>query len=397
MKIVHVEDFVHPNAGYQINMLTKLQVEQGHEVVIVTSEIDKMPDYLTAFFGKDKIEEKDNNFYKRTGVKIIRVPILGYYSGRSIHSSKLFKLVDSLNPDIAFIHGEDTLMGIQFILRYKNQRYPMIMDCHMLEMASENRFRNVFRFFYRNFITPLILKYNIPIVRVEDSNYVEKCLAIPLGKTKHLSLGTDTDYFKPDKFSKKQIRTEFKINDNDFVVLYAGKLDKYKGGRFFAESIKEEIKLKNKRITFVIVGNTDKEIGDEVEKMFKASENRILRFPTQSYFDLLKFYQMADIAVYPKQCSMSFYEAQSCELPVLFENNEINKKRSTFNNSFTFISEDLNDFRNKIKYFAELDEAEFEKMKINSRKLILDKYNFVPIAQQFSDLLTETYNKFHYL
>ena len=40
MKIVHVEDFIHPNAGYQINMLGRLQAQQGHQVDIVAGDDD---------------------------------------------------------------------------------------------------------------------------------------------------------------------------------------------------------------------------------------------------------------------------------------------------------------------------------------------------------------------
>ncbi|MDD2896314.1 MAG: glycosyltransferase [Aliarcobacter sp.] len=395
MRIVHIEDFIHPDAGYQPNVLSKLQTEQGHELFIVTSELDKMPDYLTSFFGKDDIEEKDRKFYERTGVKIIRVPIIAYYSGRSIYTHKLFEVVDSLNPDIAFVHGEDTLVGIQFILRYKKQKYPMIMDCHMLEMASENKLKHVFRFFYKKFITPLILKHNIPIVRVVDSDYVEKCLGIPLEKTNLFPLGTDINYFKPDEMAKKEMRLQNNIDENDFVVLYAGKLDKYKGGYFFAESIQKEIKLNNKNIVFVIIGNTDKEIGNQVEELFQSSENKILRYPTQTYYDLLKFYQMADIAIYPKQCSMSFFEAQACCLPVLFEENEINCQRASSNNALTFTEENSGDFRNKIMEYGNMDFEEFEIMRENARKFIVKNYNFLPVAQKFTDLLIETHDTYH--
>jgi glycosyltransferase involved in cell wall biosynthesis len=395
MRIVHIEDFIHPDAGYQPNVLSKLQAEQGHEVIIVTSELDKMPDFLTSFFGKDGIEEKDRKFYERTGVKIIRVPIIAYYSGRSIYTHTLFKVVDSLNPDIAFVHGEDTLVGIQFILRYGKQKYPMIMDCHMLEMASENKLKHVFRFFYKHFITPLILKYNIPIVRVVDSDYVQKCLGIPLEKTKLFPLGTDINYFKPDNTSKKLMRLQHNIDENDFVVLYAGKLDKYKGGYFFAETIQKEIKLKNRNIVFVIIGNTDKEIGAQVEELFQASENKVLRFPTQTYYDLLQFYQMADIAIYPKQCSMSFNEAQACCLPVLFEENEINCQRASCNNAITFITENSSDLLNKVTEYGNMESQKFETMRENSRKFIIENYNFIPVAQKFTDLLIETHERYH--
>jgi hypothetical protein len=180
MKFVHVEDFIHPEAGYQVNLLSKLQVQQGHEVYIVTAELEKIPEFLTSFFGRDNMQERDEKFYQLTGAKIIRVPLLGFYSGRAIFHPKIFKIVNSLNPDVAFIHGEDSLTGIQFIRKARKLNYPIVLDCHMLEMASMNRFRKGFRFFYKRLVTPHILKNNIPLIRVVDVDFVEKYLGIPL-------------------------------------------------------------------------------------------------------------------------------------------------------------------------------------------------------------------------
>lgn len=240
MRFVHVEDFVHPNAGYQINLLTRLQVQQGHEVIIVAGELDKIPVFLTSFFGKDNIEEKDRKFEEETGVKIIRHPLYAYYSGRAIYKPGLHKLIKSLNPDVLFIHNEDTVMGMKLLWDYKKMNVPYVLDCHMLEMASENRFRDFFRLFYRKFVTPVILKNNIPLIRVVDTDFVQKHYNIPLSKTKLLSFGTDTDFYKPDSKIKEAFRKELGIDNTDFVVIYAGKMDPAKGGEFLAESLKEK-------------------------------------------------------------------------------------------------------------------------------------------------------------
>ena len=50
MKIVQLEDFFHPDAGYKINILSKYFARMGHETVILTAGLDRMPDYLTSFF-----------------------------------------------------------------------------------------------------------------------------------------------------------------------------------------------------------------------------------------------------------------------------------------------------------------------------------------------------------
>lgn len=395
MKIVHIEDFFHPDAGYQVNVLARLQSEQGHNVTIVTSELDRIPSFLVSFFGKDNIDEKDNDFFNRTGVKVVRVPIYKYYSGRSIYKLDIFKRVDSLNPDIVFVHGEDTLIGMQFILRYYRKKYPLFMDCHMLEMASENRFRSIFRFFYRRFITPLIIKYSIPLARVVDSDYVEKHYGIPLDKTHYLPLGTDVNYFKADSKNRESIREKLDIGNEDFVVLYAGKLDKFKGGSFFSEAIIPKVSLKSGRdVVFLVIGNVDDEIGDIVENNFSLSENRIIRLPTQPYLNLRDYYQIADVAVYPRQCSMSFFEAQSCGLPVIFEENEINLQRSASGSCFTFSPGNSKEFIEQVVLLGSKDNDEMDYLSERARAYVVDNFNFVPVAKEFSRLMEEECHRF---
>lgn len=387
MKIVHCEDFIHPDTGYQLNLLSKLQVEQGHEVTIVTSELKKMPEFLTSFFGKDNIEERDRAFTERTGVKIIRVPIYTFISGRSIYPSKIFKIVDEQNPDCLFVHGEDTMLGIQFIWKASKLKYPMVLDCHMLEMASKNRFRKVFRWVYKNFVTPKIIKNNIPLIRVVDSDYVQKCLGLPLEKTILLSFGTDTKMFCPNKEKGNAWRKAHGLKEDDFVVLYAGKLDEHKGGQFFAEMLVEKFpQVKGRDVKFIVVGNAVGEYGKKVEETLKQTKNDILRFPTQTYVGLLDFYQAADVALFPKQCSLSFFEVQSCGLPVIFEENEINDLRVQYGNGLTFKPGNIEDFRNKIIEAGNMDDAAFEKMRQNGIKYVKDEYDYVPIAQQFTDV-----------
>lgn len=396
MRFVHVEDFVHPNAGYQINLLTRLQASQGHEVIIVAGELDKIPTFLTSFFGKDNIIEKDKRFEEATGVKIVRHPLYAYYSGRAIFKPGLHKLIKSLNPDVLFIHNEDTVTGIKLLWDYKKMNVPYVLDCHMLEMASENKFREYFRSFYRKFVTPVILKNNIPLIRVVDTDFVEKHYHIPLSRTELLSFGTDTEFYKPDPVVKKQFRKELGIDDSDFVVIYAGKMDPAKGGKFLAESLRKKINLQNRNIRFIIVGNTPKdEYGEEVNQIFSQSENNIIRYPTQTYFDLAKFYQTADAAIFPRQCSMSYYEVQACELPVVLEENEINVSRAENKKGIIFSENSVEEFRSAIEKFGNMPSEEFEVYKKNARKNIVDHYNFVPIAQQFTEVMIKEHKRYH--
>src|SRR5690606_7783559 len=129
------------------------------------------------------------------GVKVIRLPIIKFISGRAVFKKKIFKTVENLTPDILYIHGNDTLIAIRYLLKIKRLSFPIVMDSHMLEMASVNKFNKYFRSFYRKMITPIIVKENIPVIRTQNDIYVQKHLGIPLELCPWISVGTDTLLF----------------------------------------------------------------------------------------------------------------------------------------------------------------------------------------------------------
>ena len=65
-------------------------VARGHEYTILTSSFEKKRNYYVDFLGLDNIEEKDKEFEKKTGVKIERVSVKLFVSGRAIWNYKIF-------------------------------------------------------------------------------------------------------------------------------------------------------------------------------------------------------------------------------------------------------------------------------------------------------------------
>ena len=394
MRIVHIEDFFFPKAGYQINLLTRIQAEAGHEVIIITSEMKKLPSNHLIFFGSANTEADDQSFSERTSVRVCRMPLLGFYSGRAIYCPGIFRFIDSLSPDALYVHGVDTLIGMQSILRSSRMRYPLVMDSHMVEFASVNPLSGRFRKLYRRFITPSILRNGIPIIRVADVDYLEKCLGIPLVRTKYLPLGTDIDNMKMERETGKNLRAEYGIPEDTFLVIYAGKLDLEKGGQFLADAIKDEFRLVGGReITLMVIGNVAGEYGVQVERTMAASKNRVIRVPTQDYSEISKFYKAADLAIYPKQCSMSFFDVQACEVPVVLEDNHLNRSRISTGTGFTFRAGDIEDFRRKIADCSAMGRQELATIGWKARENVVANYNFKKIALEITDIVADAISR----
>lgn len=392
MRIVQIEDFFHPDAGYQVNILAKYFANKGHEVVVVTAEMDKIPNELTAFFGKEDIETKDREYEKEYNVRIIRVPVKRYISGRVIYKKSLRKIIDKLVPDVLYVHGNDTFVGMQYILRARKLRFPIVTDSHMLEMASKNRFNKIFRAFYKLFVTPKIVKYGIPVIRTQNDEYVQKCLGIPLEQAPWISYGSDMMLFHQDLSKRISFREKHNISNDDFVVVFAGKLIESKGAMLLAKTFASKFNT-DKKVVLIVVGNTSGSYGELVEAEFKNSENRILRFPTQKYRDLAIYYQASDLAVFAKQCSLSFYDVQACGLPVVSEDNNINVDRCSHGNGACFECGSVESFRNTIEYFVNMSPDLFEQYKKNSISFVKNGYDYDDKADEYLSIILNAYNK----
>lgn len=394
MRIVHVEDNFIPEAGYQLNILTKYMAALGMEVYIVTSDGRFLSSALSGFFDVDNIKEKDIEFTAQTGVKIIRIVAKRAISNRVIFDRSLYETVEGLSPDVLYVHGNDTWVGIRYAMKLGRTKYPIIFDNHMLDMASVNKFAKLFYMLYRIFITPKLKKNKTLILRVVDDPFIFKRLGVPKELSRLVSFGSDVMAFHPNPEMKILVREELNIPLDSLVFVYAGKLDESKGGLFFAKSIKARLES-IRQLIFLIIGTPAGEFADTVAEIFGNSENRLIILPTQPYKQLARYFQCADIAIFPKQCSLTYYDVQACALPVILEDNTINTSRVNHNNGVIFKSGDMEDFREKIRYMANLADSELEEMSVSSMEDIVNNYNYKNVADKYIEVIEGVYTDFY--
>lgn len=387
MRILHWDEMFHPNFGYQINILPVYQRKQGHEVIILTAEKPDEHPTFAAFAQKTDIEQADRNFEKETGVKIVRLPIYGVISGRVIYKPGYLKVINEFKPDVVMCHTSDTLSAMTIIWNHKRIKAPLVFDNHMLEMASENKLKEVFRWCYANFVTPIIKKNRFVTIRTQDDPYVMKCLKVPQELAPYISFGTDSELFRPDVHRRADFRKELGIAEDAFVILYAGKLGAAKGGLLLAQALEKKF-AGDREVVAVVIGKVDTDsYGQQVGEVLARSENRILRFGTQNYRDLAKFYQIADLALFAKQCSLSFFDVQSTGLPVVMEDSQVNIDRVQQGNGFVFKAGDLEDFVATIQKCLDMPQDAYTQMQKRCRENILNTFDYHKIAQQYTDIL----------
>jgi len=392
MKIVYVDETFHPAYGYQSNPLAKFQQKQGNEIVIVTVDKEHIHPVYRAFGDTGESVDVDDKCYQdETGVKIVRVKTKGYFMHRAVLTHAVFEVVRDQKPDVVFIHCVETLTAMRFLIHKKE--WPMMFDSHMLSMASQSRLVGAFETFYRMFFRRIIEKNHYFVVRTQNDDYVNKHLGINTQLTPFISFGTDTLLFYPSEEKRKEFRDDYSIDQDDFVVIYTGKLTEAKGGKLLAETFKNKFE---RPTVLVCVGSPpNDEYGKVVKTILESSENRIIMFPTQKYTDLAKFYQMADLSIFPKQCSMSFYDAQACGLPVLSESNNVNCDRCSHGNGDNFSPGDIQDFREKIVRFANMSKEEIDKFRNASIDYIRGGFDYAAIAQEYTKYLLKSIENFN--
>ena len=142
-----------------------------------------------------------------------------------------------------------------------------------------------------------------------------------------------------------------------------------------------------------MIGNAVGDYGAAVEKRFSESRSRVLRFPTQKYSQLARFYQAADIGLIAKQASLNFFDMEACGVPMLSEDNNLNAARSDCGNGWLFRPDDADDFAAKLEMIVNLDGKELEKASENAYNFVKENYDYSKKAEEYMDIIQKVYDR----
>ena len=176
----------------------------------------------------------------------------------------------------------------------------------------------------------------------------------------------------------KDWRKELKINENDIVLLFAGKFERKKDPIIL---IKAANSIKNEQFKIIFTGNG--ELEDEMKNLVSNNEN-ILFLPFQNQTKMPILYTLCDVFVLPSKgpnetWGLAVNEAMACGKPVLVSEKvgcaiDLVKNGE---NGFIFKSGNVDDLIDKIKCFNHDNIVLYG---IRSKEII-EEYNFTNIAK----------------
>ena len=325
MKIVIVSTFYSEGMGYTENCLPKALAALGHDVQILTSNLNVYGNEqgydktYASFLGP---ADQGVGEFKVDGYTVHRLPsriIFGY-----VYITNLYKKIKALSPDI--VHSTEvasfhtySLALLKLLFKYK-----LFAETHQ-HMSVIKTYLKIRK---GNMLKRIIYKLTRTLPSNLASRGIEKCYAIapdcadvasvyygvPRNKITIQSLGTDTDLFRPalsdfELKIKSEQREDLGYSDKDVVCVYTGRFSEDKNPLMLAKAIKQLVALDLPYYGLFIGEGIQK---DQIEKYPNI---RVLSF--MKHKDLADYYRIADIAIWPTQESMSMLDAAACGLPLI--------------------------------------------------------------------------------
>jgi glycosyltransferase involved in cell wall biosynthesis len=313
MKIVFVSIWYSEGMGYIENCLPREMVRLGHEVHVVTStaQVYYNHPYFEATYGQylgaplvepksyteTVFSESDGKSLEK-GVEIHRLPFRRL-AGRIILKG-LATHIRAIQPDIVHTFEHSAVDTLRLVALKAQLKFKLFTANHASRLSIEtsgsstNILGKLTRFFLQYFPGRFI------------SLFIEKCFCVTIdaaetavdyfgvspSKTQVTTLGTDTNFFKPNFQERLRIRQSLSISETDILCIFTGKfVEKTKNPLILAQAV-ANLRAKGHQISALFIGE-----GEQSAALTETKGSLVL--PFMRHEDLLPYYQAADIAVYP--------------------------------------------------------------------------------------------------
>jgi len=311
MKILFVQNRFYPAIGgaeRHTYLLSKYLAKKGHEVTVYTTTSLSKDDVLSIalsppFFVKPKINA---NLPKEEFIEIFTVKRfdmrLRFWSFNWI--PEMFKKLKATAHEFDIIHAHgyhisSSLAGCYYAKKCKK---PFILTAHDLIIPDDlPTDAKLFKKIYDKTFGRYLLKNSTRLIALTEDQiqqYAER--GGDVSKIRIIPNGIELDKYRNAK-TNPDIIAKYGIDDVDKVLLFVGRIDKYKGIQDVIEAM-PEILSKHHNIKFIVVGG-DYGYKSELKKLSeKLNVDKSVVFTGNiSKEELIELYKRADIFVFPSK------------------------------------------------------------------------------------------------
>lgn len=391
-RVIHVIDYFQPQLGYQETFLAREHSQLGHEVHVITSDrYYPFPHYEETVGPLLGPRQLTPGIYEEEGVTIHRLKAR-FEGWHRVWLKGLKQEIESIHSDVIFVHGISSITGFR-IARWKlrsKRKTPLIYDCHMIGIASKSKLSSLFRSTYRHLFRHLILKAGDALIAVSDTTkkYMETSYGIPPHRIQMIPLGVDTGCFQRHQDSRMKTRSELGIGPHEVVFVYAGKVTPEKGVHLLARVLQYMLKeTPELKLRVLIVGSGPTEYREQITKDLSAvglAESFIWAGVVPNA-ELPKYYSAADIGIWPREVSITQWEAMSCELPLIVADNPAAAERVAWENGLVYKEGDMEDLCRAMRQLL-ADENLRREMGQGGRRVVEEHFSWKIIARRFLEL-----------
>lgn len=377
MKIVHIA----PNApynegwGYQENYLPRYQALLGHKVILVVTNTEHKNGKIEETLCTDTVSAE--------GFRVIRRKIRKVFNPALTNILSLMDVYDILReekPDFIFFHGLVSATIFQ-VCRYKrklNNKCVIVQDNHLdynIGTIPSTIKRRVVRAIYRMYFR-LTKKYIARVYGVTPWRevYAQDYFAVPSSMTDVLIMGAADEKLHLNKKAalREEIRKEYNIRPNEFLIVTGAKIDKKKNIHLLMEAVNQ---LDGVRL--IVFGNVLDDIKDEFERQLSPKVKWIGFIDSDRAYD---FFLSADLVVFPGQHSVFWEQACACKVPCLFARWPGMEHVNNGGNSEFIDDISVDGIREKISELRFT--PKYEKMKLAAESSNTDIYLYSKIAEK---------------
>ncbi len=325
LRVVLIQSTFGNNMGYIENALPKALADLGATTHVVTSQLQSgfhRPNYRETYEPLNGPAVQPAGTTERDGFALHRLPCR--VVGTSPALIGLRATLQRLRPDVVQTFSPVSLVALQAALLRRSVGYSLF--------TGSNRHASVTRLVQPDAHVGLPERIALRATRTLPGRMVgrvvEKCYVpstdcwqvardlygMPEEKLSLIPLGTDTTLFHPvrsdDEAARRQeLRQRFGFEDGDVVCIYTGRLDDAKGPLLLAEAV-SALRAGGRAYRGLFVGS------GSVASAIAAHPGCSVT-PFVPWKQLADYYRAADVAVWPRQESLSMIDAAACGLPVV--------------------------------------------------------------------------------